>query len=139
MDVIKINTNINDPAMQHGNASFGGRTLANQNSPYYQTNGGGSPNFMNLDNVDCITKSPIGLMTEDRDNFESPLKNERILRLSESNGSTRQLTSNRILNIDKKRKSNMNPHQATTPFGHNNIPNKPQIVRGQKMPFVKTN
>lgn len=60
-----------------------------------------SPNFMNLDNVDCLTKSPMS--PEDREHFESPLKNERILRLSESNGSTGKMSANFMGRVLKKR------------------------------------
>jgi hypothetical protein len=62
---------------------------------------------MNLDNVDCLTRSPCSppFNPEDKDNFESPLKNERIMRLSESNGSTGNINSSHLVNNIRKRKS----------------------------------
>lgn len=46
---------------------------------------------MNLDGVDCKTRSPDASPDRGENNFDSPLKNERIMRLSES-GSTKVQT-----------------------------------------------
>ena len=89
-----------------------------QGSPH--KTGRRSPNFMNMDGVDCNTRSPIS----PGENFDSPLKNERIMKLSES-GSTK----GKQFGLNKKSQAE-NSHEGS--FGNDNISR--EVIKG-KSPF----